>query len=85
MGYELQVTQKAKDYISEKGFDPQFGARPLNRAIQKHLEDPLAEEILQGDLKEGDVIVADFPASKEEITFKVKKKKKKEEPKKEQN
>ncbi len=86
MGYELQVTQKAKDHISEKGFDPQFGARPLNRAIQKHLEDPLAEEILQGDLKEGDIIVADFPANKEEIVFKIKKKKsKKEEPKKEQN
>ncbi len=85
MGFDLQVTQKAKDYLSEKGFDPQFGARPLNRAIQKYLEDPLAEEILQGDLKEGDAIVADFPASKEEITFKVKKKKKKEEPKKEQN
>jgi ATP-dependent Clp protease ATP-binding subunit ClpC len=83
MGYRLQVTSKAKDYISDKGFDPQFGARPLNRAIQKYLEDPVAEEILKGNLQEGDTIVADLPQNKEELVFKVRKKKKKEEPKKE--
>ncbi len=58
LGYEVELTEKAKDFLSEKGYDQQYGARPLNRAIQKYLEDPVAEEILKGDLKEGDVIMA---------------------------
>jgi ATP-dependent Clp protease ATP-binding subunit ClpC len=55
LGYNLTLDEKAKNYLAEKGYDPQFGARPLNRAIQKYLEDPLAEFILnnQSDLKEG--------------------------------
>jgi ATP-dependent Clp protease ATP-binding subunit ClpC len=55
LGYNLTLDDKAKNYLAEKGYDPQFGARPLNRAIQKYLEDPLAEFILnnQADLKEG--------------------------------
>ena len=55
LGYNLSLDDKAKNYLAEKGYDPQFGARPLNRAIQKYLEDPLAEFILnnQADLKEG--------------------------------
>jgi ATP-dependent Clp protease ATP-binding subunit ClpC len=55
LGYNLVLDDKAKHYLAEKGYDPQFGARPLNRAIQKYLEDPLAEFILnnQADLKEG--------------------------------
>ncbi len=60
LGYTVELTDKAKDFLSEKGYDQQYGARPLNRAIQKYLEDPVAEEILKGDLKEGDVIMADY-------------------------
>ncbi len=73
LGYKVELTNKAKDFLSEKGFDPQYGARPLNRAIQKYLEDPVAEEILKGDLEEGSVIVADHVAKAEELTLKVKK------------
>ena len=63
--------------MAEKGFDSDFGARPLNRAIQKHLEDPLAEEILKSDISEGDVIAVDFDKKKEQLTFKKEKPKKK--------
>ena len=75
LGYDIELTDKAKDYIADKGYDPQYGARPLNRAIQKHVEDPLAEEILSGRIKEGDHILADINA-KNEIVFKPKKVKK---------
>jgi ATP-dependent Clp protease ATP-binding subunit ClpC len=61
--------------LSEKGFDPQYGARPLNRAIQKYLEDPVAEEILKGDLSEGDTIVADYDGTSDYLSFKSTKKK----------
>ncbi len=60
LGYTLELTDKAKDFIGDKGFDPQYGARPLNRAIQKYLEDPLAEEILNTSIKEGDHLVVDL-------------------------
>lgn len=56
LGYELDLAKSAKDFLGEKGYDPQFGARPLHRAIQKYLEDPLAEEILNANYKEGDVL-----------------------------
>jgi ATP-dependent Clp protease ATP-binding subunit ClpC len=58
LGYSIQIDEKAKTFLAEKGYDPQFGARPLNRAIQKYLEDPLAEFILnnQGQLTEGTVL-----------------------------
>ena len=69
LGYEIEVTDKAKDFIAEKGYDQQYGARPLNRAIQKYVEDPLAEEILKGDVKEGDIIVADYKDKAEELYF----------------
>ncbi|MEM1000159.1 MAG: ATP-dependent Clp protease ATP-binding subunit [Bacteroidota bacterium] len=83
MGYNVTLTDPAKDFIADKGFDQQFGARPLNRAIQKYLEDPIADEIL-GGINEGDTILADFDEKKEQITMKTKKaKKKKEAPKKE--
>jgi ATP-dependent Clp protease ATP-binding subunit ClpC len=74
LGYEIELTVAAKDFLSEKGYDPQYGARPLNRAIQKYLEDPVAEEILKGDLREGDVLVADHEDSSEQLTIKVRKK-----------
>ena len=53
LGYEVDITKAAKEFISDKGFDPKYGARPLNRAIQKYVEDPLAEEILETDKPEG--------------------------------
>ncbi|WP_128543924.1 ATP-dependent Clp protease ATP-binding subunit [Larkinella soli] len=73
LGYKVELTEKAKDFLSEKGYDPQYGARPLSRAIQKYLEDPVAEEILKGDLKDGDVILADYDDNGETLTISVKK------------
>jgi ATP-dependent Clp protease ATP-binding subunit ClpC len=75
LGYNVELTDKAKDFLSEKGYDHQFGARPLNRAIQKYLEDPVAEEILKGEIEEGGTIVADYPGTGEELIITVKKKK----------
>ena len=69
LGYQLQISDEAKDYIAEKGYDVQFGARPLHRAIQKYLEDPLAEEILNNNIKAGDTIKADFDKEKAQIVF----------------
>ena len=68
--------------MADKGFDPQFGARPLNRAIQKYLEDQIAEEILKGSVNEGDTLIADYSGEGDALTLKAKKKrasKKKEE------
>ncbi len=84
LGYEIKLSETAKEYIADKGFDANFGARPLKRAIQKFLEDPIAEEILKGELSEGDVMEVDYDKEKEEITIFnkiIKKKKKKEEEK----
>ncbi|MDO1450300.1 ATP-dependent Clp protease ATP-binding subunit [Rhodocytophaga aerolata] len=67
LGYRIELTEKAKDFLSEKGFDPQYGARPLNRAIQKYLEDPVAEEILKGEVSEGDTILADHDGKSENL------------------
>ena len=86
MGYKVALTEKAKDFLSEKGYDPQYGARPLNRAIQKYLEDQIAEEILKGEINEGDTLQADHDGKSEQLSIKVKKKrgsKKKEEDSKE--
>ena len=73
LGYNVELTDKAKDFLAEKGYDPQYGARPLNRAIQRYLEDPVAEEILKGDLKDGDVIMADYEGEGETLTISVRK------------
>ncbi|HSI77198.1 MAG TPA: ATP-dependent Clp protease ATP-binding subunit [Lunatimonas sp.] len=74
MGYQIRLTDKAKDFLSEKGYDKQYGARPLNRAIQKYLEDAIAEEILKGELSEGDVILADYSGEGDALTISVTKK-----------
>ncbi len=71
LGYRLTLSDKAKDYIAEKGFDKQYGARPLNRAIQKYIEDALAEEIISSKLKEGDKIFMDLDEEKNELTIKI--------------
>jgi len=60
LGYEIKLTDVAKEFIAEKGFDSNFGARPLKRAIQKYLEDPIAEEILKGEINDGDTLEIDY-------------------------
>ncbi len=72
LGFSMELTAQAKDFIAEKGYDAQFGARPLHRAIQKYLEDPLAEEILNMAVKNGDVLIADLDEAKEKILFTLK-------------
>jgi ATP-dependent Clp protease ATP-binding subunit ClpC len=67
LGYTISLTNEAKDYIAEKGYDIQFGARPLKRAIQKYLEDPMAEVIIKADIKEGDKILVSFNKDDEKI------------------
>ena len=79
LGYAIKLDNKAKEFIAEKGYDPSYGARPLNRAIQKYLEDPLAEEILKGEVSEGDTLTATLGKDKTSIIFKVNKPKVKEE------
>ncbi len=67
LSYSLSITDKAKDFIVDKGWDSQFGARPLKRAIQKYLEDPLAEEIIKSKIHEGDTIIVDYDEKTEEL------------------
>ncbi len=73
LGYNLKITDSAKEYIIEKGFDPNYGARPLKRAIQKYVEDPLAEEMIQGDLSEGDEIEINFDKAEDKIKVNIQK------------
>ncbi len=72
LGFTLELTEEAKSFIADKGYDQQFGARPLHRAIQKYLEDPLAEEILNMNIKPGDTMVADLNEDKSRIQFTLK-------------
>lgn len=67
LGFVIKITDAAKDYIVEKGYDANYGARPLKRAIQKYLEDPMAEEIIKSSLTEGDEIEVDYNKEKDEI------------------
>ncbi len=69
LGFSLTLTAGAKKFIAEKGYDQQFGARPLHRAIQKYLEDPLAEEILNHRIKSGDNVAADYNEAEAKISF----------------
>ena len=68
MGYEPELTEKARNYIVEKGWDEQYGARPLKRAIQKYVEDVLAEEIIKSNPEKGAKIVIDYDAEKDDMT-----------------
>ena len=84
LGYNVQLTEEAKNFIEEKGYDIQYGARPLKRAIQKYVEDPLAEEIIKNAPVEGDIIEVGFDKEKQDIVVTVikpkpEKKKKKDE------
>ena len=78
MGINVELEKTAKDFLADKGFDPQFGARPLRRAIQKYIEDPMAESILGEGLGEGDTITLTYDEEKKagELSFKIKKGKK---------
>tara|TARA_B100000683_G_scaffold134032_1_gene130811 strand:+ start:1848 stop:4391 length:2544 start_codon:yes stop_codon:yes gene_type:complete len=77
IGYTVKITENAKDFIAEKGYDKNFGARPLKRAIQKYFEDPLAEEIIASNVSEGDSIKVDLKKDNTGLAIKVSKSKKK--------
>lgn len=81
LGLNLVLTDAAKEFIADKGYDVQFGARPLHRAIQKYIEDPLAEEILNHSVKEGDTLIGDLDKEKSLLTFTLQKKEKEKAPK----
>ncbi|HUW93980.1 MAG TPA: ATP-dependent Clp protease ATP-binding subunit [Bacteroidales bacterium] len=88
LGYTVRLSGQARDFLADRGFDIQYGARPLKRAIQKYLEDPLAEVIIKASLKEGAIINAGYSKDKEELSFKVSRKKaseQKEEPEKKED
>lgn len=70
MGYKVTITDKAKDFVAEKGYDRQYGARPLKRAIQNYIEDGICDVILNGDIKKGDTISIGKNPHKDELTFK---------------
>ena len=72
LGFTLELTEEAKNFIADKGYDHQFGARPLHRAIQKYLEDPLAEEILNMQIKPGDVMIAELDKENSKLKFSIK-------------
>ncbi len=72
LGYHFSMTNKAKDYIAEKGYDKQYGARPLKRAIQKYVEDLLAEEILDAHIEEDDTVLMDYNKKDDKLFFKIK-------------
>ncbi|WP_196893307.1 ATP-dependent Clp protease ATP-binding subunit [Aureivirga marina] len=76
LGYKLVLKEEAKNFIAEKGFDKQYGARPLKRAIQKYIEDALAEEIVSSKLTEGDEILMDFDKKNSKIKITIEKPKK---------
>ncbi len=71
LGYEFNITDEAKNYIAEKGYDQQYGARPLKRALQKYLEDPLAELIINAELNPGDTIKVDYDKDTDKIVTSV--------------
>ena len=71
LGFSIELNKASKEFLGEKGFDKDFGARPLARALQKYLEDPLAEEILKSNLSEGDLIKVSHKKGTEELILKV--------------
>jgi ATP-dependent Clp protease ATP-binding subunit ClpC len=71
LGYKLKLTKSIKDYLVKVGYDENYGARPLNRAIQKHVEDPISEEVLKGNIKKGQTIILSYSKTKEKIDVKI--------------
>ena len=76
IGYSIDLTDEAKDFIIDKGYNPKYGARPLERAIQKYIEDPLAEDIINTNLKEGDSIKINVNKDKTALKVSISKPKK---------
>nr|MBC8342514.1 ATP-dependent Clp protease ATP-binding subunit [Bacteroidota bacterium] len=76
MNFEIELTDKAIEFLVNKGYDPKFGARPLKRAIQKYLEDKIAEELLKADVEEHEVFLVDHKKGEEELTIRQKKEQK---------
>ena len=74
LGYTLEITPAAKDFVASKGYDVQFGARPLKRAIQKYLEDEMAELIIRASVGEGDTMIVDFDPETQRVISSVRKK-----------
>ena len=74
---EIELTEKAKDFIVDKGYDEKFGARPLKRALQKYIEDRLAEEIIKSNLQEGDTIQMDVNTAADDLEIVISKAKSK--------
>ncbi|MXV38908.1 AAA domain-containing protein [Flavobacteriaceae bacterium Ap0902] len=72
LGYKLELSEEAKNFIAEKGYDKDYGARPLKRAIQKYIEDPMAEEIVNSEIKEGDSLLLEMNEEKDGIKISVK-------------
>jgi ATP-dependent Clp protease ATP-binding subunit ClpC len=72
LGYQMKLSKKAKSFIGDKGFDKKYGARPLSRAIQKYLEDIIAEEIVNNRTKEGDLFSLDWDGKSEKLSLEVK-------------
>lgn len=70
MGYTIKLDKKGMDYIAKQGYDPEFGARPLSRAIQRYIEDPIADEMINGNIKEGDVIKITYDAKTDSMIIK---------------
>ena len=77
IGYEIKLTDEAKEFLAEKGYDPAYGARPLHRAIQKYVEDPLAEEILKANAKPGDIFMIELDKETKQLKISHKTPKKK--------
>lgn len=71
LGLQFKISPAAKDFLAEKGYDQKFGARPLKRSIQKYLEDPLAEKIIDAQTKEGDLFTIGYDKKKDEISIKI--------------
>jgi len=75
LGYKIKLSKKAKEFLADKGYDKKYGARPLKRTIQKHVEDLIASEILNSMINEGDIINIDYSSGKEELNIKIQNKK----------
>ena len=70
MNFKLKISKEAVEYLAKQGYDEAYGARPIARAIQHYVEDAVADEILNGNIKEGETITIGFEVEKEQITIK---------------
>jgi len=74
IGHKLQISLKARDFLTKKGFDNKYGARPLNRAIQKYIEDLIAENVVSNNIKDGDIVEIDWNKKEDSLSLKIKEK-----------